>query len=242
MEIYPAIDLRNGDCVRLYQGDFAQVTTYSSKPLEIAKLYANQGAKWLHVVDLDGTKNHHKTQLPIIQQLLVSNKLKIQYGGGVRTKEQIKNLLNLGITRVAIGSLALKEPHVAKQLLDEFGPEKIVIACDVVFKNNEPYIAICGWQEISNIKLFDLIADYQHSGLKHVLCTDISRDGTLNGPNIDLYADILQHHPNLQIQASGGIANLVDLKSLGKIPVAGAIIGRALYEKKFTLQEALTIC
>jgi phosphoribosylformimino-5-aminoimidazole carboxamide ribotide isomerase len=238
MQIYPAIDLYNGKCVRLYQGKFNQQTVYD-EPIKVAEIYSLQGAKWLHVIDLDAAKDSSKNQLALVKQLLANNALNIQYGGGIRTAKQIEKLLNLKLARVIIGSMAVKEPKLVVDWLKVFGAEKIVLALDIKNIADISYVATEGWQKLSNTTLFDLLDYYVEAGLIHLLCTDISRDGTLNGPNIELYSKILQKFPNLQLQASGGISSLKDLQNLKKFNVPGAIIGRALYEKKFSLTEAL---
>jgi phosphoribosylformimino-5-aminoimidazole carboxamide ribotide isomerase len=238
MQIYPAIDLYNGKCVRLYQGQFNQQTVYD-EPIKVAARYSTQGANWLHVIDLDAAKDSNKNQLTLVKQLITINALNIQYGGGIRTAKQIENLLNLKLTRVILGSMAVKNPKLVADWFKVFGAEKIVLALDIKNKADKSYVATEGWQKLSNTTLFDLLDYYVDAGLKHLLCTDISRDGTLSGPNIELYSKILQKFPSLQLQASGGISSLKDIKELKKINVSGVIIGRALYEKKFNLTEAL---
>lgn len=241
MQIYPAIDLINQQCVRLYQGKFEQATIYSSEPCSTAKAFAKEGAKWLHLIDLDAAKDAKNSQKTIIAEILKAADLSIQLGGGIRCEKQINVLFDLGITRVIIGSLTVKKPMLVKNIIKKFGPEKIVLAFDANFRNKTAFIAMAGWQETTDFKLFDKLEFYYSCGLKHALCTDISRDGTLLGPNIDLYKKILLKFPKLRLQASGGIANLNDLKSLGEMDVSGAIIGRALYENKMDLRETLKI-
>lgn len=240
MQIYPAIDLRNGRCVRLYQGKFEQETVYGEDPFAIAEQFVLQGASWLHIVDLDGAKNPEQSQFQLIKSLCEKLNLNIQTGGGIRQEWQIKTMLDAGLNRVVIGSQAVKEPEEVKQWFDKFGADRLVLALDVQQMDGVAYIATHGWQEISKNKLSDLIDYYLQVNLQHVLCTDISKDGTLTGPNLSLYQNLLQQYPRLQLQASGGISSLSDIGALRQMSVAGAILGKALYENKFTLQEALT--
>lgn len=240
MEIYPAIDLRNNQCVRLHQGQFNQVTTYSDDPLRIAENYAKQGAKWLHVVDLDAAEQNGHHHLPVIKELAKLSMLNLQVGGGVRTVNDITNLLNLGVKRIVIGSLAVKEPLQVKTWIKEFGPEKITLAVDVSYGlSKNPRIAVHGWQKQTGVSLWNLLESYEDSPPKHVLCTDISRDGTLLGPNFELYRQCLARFPDYAFQASGGISQLDEIQHLRKNKLSGAIIGKALYEKRFSLEQAL---
>lgn len=238
MIIYPALDLRNRQCVRLYQGNFAQTTIYHDDPLVVAKNFIEQGAEWLHVVDLDAAKNPECHQHDFIIELVKNCGINVQVGGGIREQGQVKNLLDRNIKRVVVGSLAVKQPELVKSWLNYFGSEKIVLALDIIWQELEPYIAVHGWQSQSAKKLVDLIIYYQQN-LNHVLCTDIACDGTLRGPNFKLYENLLQQFPDLAIQASGGIGSLQDLMALKKMTMPGVIVGKALYEKKFTLNEAL---
>lgn len=240
MQIYPAIDLRNNQCVRLLQGQFAQMTIYSADPLAIAQQYATQGATWLHMVDLDGAQQNGHNHWHIAQQIQQQTPLNIQFGGGIRNEQHINDLLTMGIKRIVIGSMAIQQPHTVKQWLRKFGAEQLVIALDVFWQNDaDPLIAIQGWQQKTNFTLWQLLEDYQDSGLKHILCTDISRDGLLQGPNLALYQQCQQNYPDYALQASGGISSLTDLKQLQSTKVAGVIIGKALYEQRFTVQDAL---
>ncbi len=241
MNIYPAIDLKAGQCVRLLQGDYDQVTIYQNDPILVAQEFAAQGATHLHVVDLDGAKQGQSENFSIIEKIAHESPLQIQTGGGIRTKQQVENILQKGIQRVVIGSIAVLQPKEVKSWLREFTGEKIVLALDVrINDDNIPIAALHGWQTPSEKTLWELLDDYQDSGLKHVLCTDILCDGMLQGPNIDLYQQCVKRYPTLSFQASGGVSSLHDLQALVKIPVAGVIIGKALYENKFTLKEALT--
>jgi phosphoribosylformimino-5-aminoimidazole carboxamide ribotide isomerase len=240
MIIYPAIDLRGGRCVRLNEGRFADETVYGTDPLAVARDFAAAGATWLHVVDLDGAKDPAKRQTALVQSLARESRLKVQTGGGIRDATQVETLLEAGASRVIVGSLAVREPALVREWLGRFGPDKIVLALDVrLDAAGTPLVALAGWQASSGKALDTVLAGFIPAGLLHVLCTDISRDGLLQGPNFALYAGLGRRFPSLQVQASGGVATLDDLRRLRAQGSAGAITGRALYEKKFTLQEAL---
>ncbi len=237
MNIYPAIDIKNGQCVRLYKGSYDHVTVYETDPLNMAEQFVENGAKYLHIVDLDGAKEGKSINLDKIIEIKNKFNLIIQTGGGIRTYEQAKNVLSKNIDRIIVGSLAVSNPSKIKRWINEFGPEKIVLALDV---RNEK-LAVHGWQTESHLTLWSLLDDYANSGLKHVLCTDIDKDGTLTGPNFDLYKTCVEKYPAILFQASGGISQLNDLSQLKTIPVSGVIIGKALYENKFSLSEALNV-
>lgn len=240
MLLYPAIDLRGGRVVRLTEGRFDQETTYGTDPLAVARDYAAAGATWLHVVDLDGAKDPAHRQTALVEQLARHSGLRVQTGGGLRDATQVEALLAAGAARVIVGSLAVRAPTLVRGWLQTFGPEAIILAPDVrVDATGTPRIAAAGWQETTGVALDDFLSDYGAAGLVHVLCTDISRDGRLTGPNTALYAHLAARFPTLRLQASGGVAALDDLRALRAAGAAGAIIGRALYEKQFTLAEAL---
>ncbi len=240
MIIYPAIDLRGGRVVRLTEGKFDQEKTYGDDPLAVAKDFAASGATWLHVVDLDGAKDPAKRQTALVQKLARESGLRMQTGGGIRDESQIAALLAAGAQRVIVGSLAAKQPELVRGWLKQFGAEKIILSPDVRLDvAGTPRVAAAGWQESTGVALDDFLNGFLAAGLVHILCTDISRDGKLTGPNSALYARLVKQFPTLQIQASGGVSSLDDLRVLKTTGSAGAIVGRALYEKKFTLKEAL---
>ena len=240
MIIYPAIDLRGGRVVRLTEGKFDQEKTYGTDPVAVAQGFKFAGATWLHVVDLDGTKDPTKRQTPLVERLARESGLLVQTGGGIREEAQLAALLDSGVKRVIIGSLAVKQPDLIRGWLKKFGPEAIVLAPDVrLDAEGIPRIAAAGWQETTNVALDEMLTGFLSAGLIHILCTDISRDGKLTGPNSALYAQLVKKFPSLQIQASGGVSSLEDLRVLKTTGSSGAIVGRALYENKFTLQEAL---
>lgn len=241
MIIYPAIDLRGGRVVRLTEGRFDQEKSYGDNPLAVAKDFAASGATWLHVVDLDGAKDPAKRQTALVEKLARGSGLRVQTGGGIRDESQIAALLAAGARRVIVGSVAVKQPALVRGWLKKFGAEKIILSPDVrLDADGTPRIAAAGWQESTDVALDDFLNGFLASGLIHILCTDISRDGKLTGPNSALYAQLAKKFTPLQIQASGGVSSLDDLRTLQTTGAAGAIVGRALYEKKFTLEEALT--
>jgi phosphoribosylformimino-5-aminoimidazole carboxamide ribotide isomerase len=239
--IIPAIDLIDGKVVRLYQGDYEQTTEYTVDPISVVNQYADDGAQWLHIVDLTGAKDTSKRQLSLISDMVATKRMKFQSGGGVRTKSDVEGLLKAGVERVVIGSLAVTQPEVVEQWMVEFGPEHIVLALDInIDDEGNKFVATHGWQKDSGVSIESLIQRYSKVGLRHVLCTDISRDGTLQGANDSLYAEVAALFPDVQWQASGGIGNLNDIEVLKPTKVAGVILGRALLEGKFTVKEAIT--
>ncbi|WP_413284151.1 1-(5-phosphoribosyl)-5-[(5-phosphoribosylamino)methylideneamino]imidazole-4-carboxamide isomerase [Vibrio sp. MA40-2] len=237
--IIPALDLIEGQVVRLFQGDYGQVTEYKVNPAEQFDLYHKAGANWLHLVDLTGAKDIQARQLDLIASLLASTPAKVQIGGGVRTEQDVIGLLNAGAERVVVGSTAVKQPELVKGWMEKYGAEKIVLALDInINDKGERKVAISGWQEDSGVTIEALIDDYLTVGLQHVLCTDISRDGTLTGSNVELYVDLCKLYPQVQFQSSGGIGSLADIEALKGCGVAGVIVGRALLDGKFTAEEA----
>ena len=236
----PAIDLIDGKVVRLYQGRYDATTEYEFSPLQLRNNYANAGAEWLHIVDLSGAKDASKRQLPLLKQLMHASPLHIQVGGGVRSEQDVVDLLDAGAGRVVIGSLAIRQPELVQSWVRKYGGEHIVLALDVAINaNGEKTLPSHGWIEQSNITLEQVLDGYLSAGAKHVLCTDISKDGTLSGSNVQLYRELATKYPNIAWQASGGIGKLDDIRALIGSGVAGVILGRSLLEGKFTLVEAL---
>ena len=236
----PAIDLINGEVVRLFQGDYQQKTNYQTTAKERQNAYANSGATVMHFVDLDGAKDSDKRQLTLLKTLVNHDSMIIQVGGGVRCKEDVQQLLDLGANRVVIGSLAIKEPDLVRTWLTEFGGECIVLALDVkIDAAGNKTLPTHGWIKDSGVNLESLLDDYIAAGLTHVLCTDISKDGTLTGSNVGMYQELCQQYPQIKWQASGGIGSLDDIKALIPTGVDGVILGRSLLEGKFTLEEAI---
>ena len=238
MIIYPAIDLIDGEVVRLHKGDFEQKTTYGSDPVAVARAYADAGATWLHLVDLDGAKNPENRQTDLIGRIIDGSGLKVQTGGGIRSRDDVDALITAGASRVVIGSLAVREPDLVASMLDGFGVEAICLAADVVRPDDEFMIAVSGWQEASSLSLYEFIHGFVPAGLRHVLCTDIDRDGTMTGPNGTLYQTVKRQFPDVQLQASGGVSGIDDLHDL---PTDGVIIGKAIYEGAIDLKAALAL-
>ena len=238
--IIPALDLIDGKVVRLYQGDYAQKTVYSDDPQSQFTIYNEQGADWLHLVDLDGAKDTSKRQLDVIASLIKNTPAKIQIGGGVRTEQDVKDLLDAGAQRVVIGSTAVKEPEMVAGWMRKYGAEHIVLALDInIDGEGNKIVAVSGWQEASGQTIESLLETYLAVGLKHVLCTDISKDGTLTGSNVDLYTELSAAYPQVAWQASGGIGSLDDIAAVARSGATGMIVGRALLEGKFNVIEAI---
>ena len=238
--IIPAIDLIDGHVVRLYQGDYKQKTQYELDPVDVVHDYADQGATWLHIVDLTGAKDTSKRQLELMKAMVDTKRMQFQAGGGIRSEEEVAQLLETGVSRVVIGSLAVKQPELVKSWVEKYGPERIVLALDInISESGEKLIATHGWQENSGVALEGLLEDFTTVGAKHVLCTDISRDGTLQGANTELYQEMATRFPNVSWQASGGIGSINDIEALKPTNVGGVILGRALLEGKFTVKEAI---
>ncbi|MBW0298288.1 1-(5-phosphoribosyl)-5-[(5-phosphoribosylamino)methylideneamino]imidazole-4-carboxamide isomerase [Shewanella xiamenensis] len=238
--IIPAIDLIDGKVVRLYQGDYGQQTTFDLSPLAQLQSYQDQGANWLHIVDLTGAKDPAKRQTALIAKLTAGLNANIQVGGGVRTEEQVAELLSLGVKRVVIGSLAVKEPELVKGWFNKFGSEAICLALDVnINQSGEKIVAVSGWQSGGGKSLESIVEDFSQVGLKHALVTDISRDGTLTGANTALYRELSSRYPDIAWQASGGIATLEDVAAVRDSGAAGIIIGKALLINQFNVAEAI---
>jgi phosphoribosylformimino-5-aminoimidazole carboxamide ribotide isomerase len=237
MRIIPAIDIIDGKCVRLKQGDYAQKKVYNENPLEVAKSFEDAGLTHLHLVDLDGAKAGSVVSWNVVEQLASNTKLTIDFGGGIKTQAEIVRLLQLGIRQVNLGSIAVHEPEKITDWLDQFGADRIILSADV---KNE-MISISGWQESASINIVAFLKDYVHKGIEHVTCTDISTDGMLSGPNIELYEKVLLSFPQLHLIASGGVSCVHDLHELKRIGVDGVIVGKAIYEGKISLKELTTI-
>ena len=233
--IIPALDLIEGKVVRLHQGD------YGSDPLPRLQDYERQGAQLLHLVDLTGAKDPAARQIALLKTLIAGVSVPVQVGGGIRSRDDVAALLAAGAARVVVGSTAVKDPEEVQQWFREFGAEAIVLALDVrIDANNRKEVAISGWQEAAGVTLEEVIEQYQPFGLKHVLCTDISRDGTLSGSNVALYQDVAARYPEVSFQSSGGIGSLDDIAALRGSGARGVIVGRALLENKFTVAEAIS--
>jgi len=239
MIVYPAIDVMGGRCVRLKQGCFERPTRYRSEPAQALREYARAGAQWAHVVDLDGARAGVPRQHALLADLASKSAARLQVGGGFREAAQLRAMFDAGVARVAVGSLAVKAPEVVAGWLDAFGVDRIVLALDVNVIAGEPVVATGGWAETSGVSLWEAVGHYPRA--RHLLVTDIGRDGMLAGPNLALIAEAAQRTPHLQIQASGGVASLDDLRDLAQAGAAGAVVGKALWEGKFDLAEAMEV-
>ncbi len=238
--IYPAIDVRDGRVVRLAQGDYGRQTEYDESPSELAKHYREAGATWLHLVDLDAALSGGYSLCPLLERIKAETGLKVQTGGGLRSESDIERLLKTGADRVVVGTVAVREPDRVSRWLHRFGPDKLAVALDTRQDASGRWrLPVKGWTEDSPRTLGDLLQTYDGHGLRHVLCTDIARDGMLGGFNFGLYERLLLRWPGLLLQASGGGAELDELRALREFGVAGAVLGRALLEERFTLPEAL---
>lgn len=234
MQLYPAIDMKGGKCVRLTQGLFDNVKVYSDTPAEMAKLWASQGASYLHIVDLDGALAGRSVNEAAIRGIVEAVDVPIQLGGGIRSAEAVEYMLDLGITRCIIGTRAVERPEFIGELIGRFGADRIVVGVDA--KNG--MVAVEGWEKVSDQSALDLCMKMKEFGVEHIVYTDISRDGTLTGPNVD-YTRELTERTGLDIIASGGVSGLDDLIRLSDCGIRGAIIGKALYENRINLPEAV---
>lgn len=233
MYIIPAIDLIDGQCVRLTQGDYSQKKIYHDSPLEMAKRFENAGIKRLHLVDLDGAKAKRIINGEVLRQIASGTSLQVDFGGGVQSDEDIALAFSLGAHQVTGGSIAVKNPVLFDSWIRQFGGEKIILGADA----KDRKIAVSGWQETSGEEVVSFIKKYFEKGLSHVICTDVAKDGLLQGPSLALYRDILSEIPNIKLIASGGVSSIKDLEDLQRIGVYGAIVGKAYYEGKITLEE-----
>ena len=238
--IIPANDLIDGCVVRLHQGDYGARRDYGEDPLARLQRYQASGAQLLHIVDLTGAKDPKARQIPLLRELLSSLSIPVQTGGGIRSADDVRSLLDAGAARVVVGSAAVKRTDEVAGWMKTFGADKLVLALDVrINKAGNAEVAVSGWQENSGVLMDDLIRAFEPAGLRYVLTTDISKDGTLAGPNTALYAKLAQTFPNIDFQASGGIGSLDDIRAVSHTGAAGVIVGRALLEGKFTLEEAI---
>lgn len=235
LQLIPAIDIRGGACVRLLRGDFSTSQVYAKDPLAPARRYASLGAPLLHLVDLDGAENGRRYNTGLIAA--ITQLCPVQAGGGVRSVDDIEQLLERGVQRVVLGSMAVSEPRTTLQFLDRFGPDRIVIALDVKYEDGDYRVCTHGWSVTHDESLDDILDLYLDSGLRHVLVTDIERDGAMTGPNLALYSYLVGHYPGLQIQASGGIRHVEDLRALQGHGLHAAISGKALLEQAMDPEE-----
>lgn len=233
MTIIPAIDIIEGAAVRLTGGDYQRKKVYYNDPLEAAKLFEDSGLKRLHLVDLDGAKNKKVTNLSVLEKIAAHTSLQIDFGGGVKTIEDVKMIFDAGASQCTIGSLAVKNPELLKKWIEEFGGEKFLVGADVL--NNQ--IRVSGWLEDGGISLFDFLEKMMTMRLNEFFCTDISKDGKMKGPAVDLYKKVIKRFPSIQLIASGGVVTVDDLMALKNAGCSGAIVGKAIYEKTISIKE-----
>lgn len=233
IEVIPAIDLIGGRCVRLSQGKYDSRRVYSEQPLEVAKAFEAHGVRRLHVVDLDGAASHHIVNHRTLEQLATQTSLAIDFGGGIKTDDDLRIAFECGAQMVTGGSIAVKDPDTFCRWIQTYGPGRIILGADV----KDGRIAVNGWQEESACELFSFLGYYQDKGITQAICTDIGRDGMLQGPALELYRDILQHHPTLCLVASGGVGSMDDVRALQEAHVPAVIIGKAFYEGRITWHD-----
>lgn len=238
MKIIPAIDLQDGNCVRLFQGDFDKTTEYSSNPAEIGLRFSALDVTELHIVDLDGARSGTQENRAIVSEIARQTDLSVQLGGGIRGYDDVVAWLDAGVSRCVLGSIAIYQPDLVIDWIAALGADRIVLALDVrLTGDGTPILTAKGWTEESGITLWKSLDQYDSAGARHVLCTDVSRDGAMEGPNFGLYGQILERYPSLQLQASGGVRDIEDLELLRELGVPAAITGRALLDGKITAAE-----
>jgi phosphoribosylformimino-5-aminoimidazole carboxamide ribotide isomerase len=237
MTIIPAIDIINGKCVRLTKGDYAQQKIYNDNPVEVAKKFVDAGIQRLHIVDLDGAKAGKIINLKVLENIAAATNMVIDFGGGVKNITDVGNIFNAGAAMVTIGSLAVKQPQLMEEWLMEFGADKFLIGADVL----DEKIKISGWLEDGGINIFDFIDNMISLGATNIFCTDISKDGVMEGPSIELYKKIMEQHPEVNLIASGGVSNIDDVIALKEMGCSGAIIGKAIYEGLISLEALVAL-
>lgn len=233
IQIIPAIDIIDGKCVRLTQGDYAQKTVYNENPLEVAKMFADAGVRRLHVVDLDGAKAQHIVNYRVLENIATKTNLVVDFGGGLKSDEDLRIAFECGAAMVTGGSIAVKNPDTFSAWIEKYGSEKLILGADV----KEEKIAVSGWLESTDIELLPFIEKYVSKGINKVICTDISKDGMLEGASISLYEKILRNFPKLYLIASGGVGSIKDVEALEQSKIPAVIIGKAFYEGRIKLKE-----
>lgn len=233
IRIVPAIDLIDGKCVRLTQGDYAQKKVYNEDPLEVAKMFEDAGIKYLHLVDLDGARQKHVVNHKVLERIAANTKLAIDFGGGIKTDEDLEIVFKSGAAQATIGSVAITNRELFTSWIDKYGREKMILGADA----KDGKIAVSGWMDVTNVDIFDFFAEYQKKNVEYVLCTDISRDGMLQGTAIDLYVKLVEKFPDLKIIASGGVTKAEEIGQLNEKGLFAVIIGKAIYEGTITLKE-----
>ncbi|UII20436.1 1-(5-phosphoribosyl)-5-[(5-phosphoribosylamino)methylideneamino]imidazole-4-carboxamide isomerase [Fulvivirga ligni] len=233
MKIIPAIDIIDGKCVRLTQGDYDQKKIYNEDPLEVAKSFEGEDLKYLHLVDLDGAKAGKVINIKVLEKIASQTSLEIDFGGGIKSDEDIEKVFSAGASKVTCGSIAVKNPSKVSEWLEKYGSTKLILGADV----KDKMISVSGWTEKTTLSIEDLLHKYLDDGLQEVICTDIATDGMLTGPNVKLYQELLNIFPTIKLIASGGVSCMADLHELREAGLEGAILGKAIYEGKVTLRE-----
>jgi phosphoribosylformimino-5-aminoimidazole carboxamide ribotide isomerase len=233
MQIIPAIDIIDGSCVRLSQGDYNRKTTYSSDPLSVARSFEDAGLKRLHLVDLDGAKAGKIMNAAVLEKIAANTQLQIDFGGGIHIEESVASVINAGATWVTVGSVAVKAPEKLEKWIARFGGDRFMLGADV----NGTKLAVSGWTETTDVEIVPFLDKWTAAGIQQVFCTDISKDGLLEGPSTALYRSLLQRFPHLQLIASGGVSSIEDLQVLRELGCSAAIVGKAIYENKITVTE-----
>ena len=236
IQLIPAIDIINGQCVRLTKGDYQQKTVYSDSPAEVAKGFEQIGFQRLHVVDLDGAKSKHIVNDAVLRSITETTGLTVDFGGGIKTDDDIRKAFDAGAAMVTVGSIAVQQPELCFEWLEKYGPERIILGADV----RHGKISINGWKEDSDEDLLPFLRKYIDAGIRNVLCTEISKDGTLAGPAIELYRRIMQEYPELHLIASGGVSSIDDIKALDAAGIPAVVFGKAIYEGRIDLKELIT--
>lgn len=237
IELIPAIDIINGQCVRLTKGDYDQKTVYRGAPAEVAKEFEAIGFRRLHVVDLDGAKSKHIVNDAVLRAITTETNLIVDFGGGIKTDEDIEKAFAAGASMVTVGSIAVTQPDLFMGWLDKYGPERMILGADV----RHGKISINGWKEDSTEDLLPFLRKYIEAGVRNVLCTEISKDGTLSGPAIGLYSEVMNTYPELHLIASGGVSSLDDIKALDAAGIPAVVFGKAIYEGRINLRELITL-
>ena len=233
MRIIPAIDIINGKCVRLSKGDYSTEIVYNENPLEVAKMFEDHGVKYLHLVDLDGAKASHIVNHKVLETIASKTNLRIDFGGGLKSDDDLRIAFESGANQITGGSIAVKNPDIFKSWLQKFGATKIILGADAL----DEKVAVSGWQEESNKELIPFIQSYMKEGVNYVICTDISKDGMLQGPSFELYQKILNQNLGIKLIASGGISTFAELPRLAEMGCEGTIVGKAIYEHKISMKQ-----
>ena len=235
MRLIPAIDIIGGNCVRLTQGDYSKQKIYNTDPVEVARNLENQGFEYLHLVDLEGAKTSSPKNLYVLNQIAIETTLKIDFGGGIKSEDSLIQSLRSGASQVNIGSLSARNPNLVKFWIMRYGADQIIIGADV----KEHKVAISGWREVTEIDIFDFINDFVDNGGRNFVVTDIAKDGMMSGSSIELYDQILDHFPSIDLIASGGVSSIEEIRKLEDMGVSGVILGKALYEGLIDTEELM---